>query len=86
MSFTTFVIHYDFYIIMDQIHLSSLVDQIQLVLGHISNRLHDLWEAIMIPCSGVSRNLESQGSRNGVDKRVLQQFHVTFQFTWMGEK
>jgi hypothetical protein len=36
MSFTTFVAHYDFYTIMDQIHLSPLVDQIQLALGHIS--------------------------------------------------
>jgi hypothetical protein len=37
MGFTTFVTHYDFYTIMDQIHLSPLVDQIQLALGHISN-------------------------------------------------
>jgi hypothetical protein len=37
MGFTTFVAHQDFYTIMDQIHLSPLVDQIQLTLGHISN-------------------------------------------------
>jgi hypothetical protein len=37
MGFTTFVAHYDFYTIMNQIHLSPLVDQIQLTLGHISN-------------------------------------------------
>jgi hypothetical protein len=29
--------HQDFYTIMDQIHLSPLVDQIRLALGHISN-------------------------------------------------
>jgi hypothetical protein len=28
----------------------------------------------------------TKGSRNGVDKRVLQQFQVTFQLRWMGEK
>jgi hypothetical protein len=38
MGFTTFVAHYDFYTIMDQIHLSPLVDKIQLALGRISNR------------------------------------------------
>jgi hypothetical protein len=37
MGFTTFVAHHDFYTIMDQIHLSSLVDQIQLALRHICN-------------------------------------------------
>jgi hypothetical protein len=37
MGFTTFVVHSDFYTIMDQIHLSPLVDQIQLALVHISN-------------------------------------------------
>jgi hypothetical protein len=38
-GFTTFVTHYDFYTIMDQIHLNLLVDQIQLALGHISNNI-----------------------------------------------
>jgi hypothetical protein len=38
MGFTTFVAHYNFYTIMDQIHVSSLVDQIQLTLGYISNK------------------------------------------------
>jgi hypothetical protein len=37
MGFTTFVTHYDFYTVMDQIHLSPLVDQIQLTLEHISH-------------------------------------------------
>jgi hypothetical protein len=41
MGFTTIVAHYDFYTIMDQIHLSPLVDQIQLTLGYISNMAHE---------------------------------------------
>lgn len=47
MGFTTFVAHYDFYALMDQIHLSPLVDRIQLALGHISNSLPLALESTM---------------------------------------
>jgi hypothetical protein len=39
MGFTTIVAHYNFYNPIDQIHLNSLIDLIQLALGHISNSL-----------------------------------------------
>jgi hypothetical protein len=48
---------------MDQIHLSPLVDQIQLALGHISNTRHP-WDTVTGDLALGSSDVQ-QGERRG---------------------
>jgi hypothetical protein len=75
---------------MDQIHLSPLVDQIQLTLGHISNRCcghsRDVTVGVVPSCrdvagDGVMANTRSREGRQREMVNCLMHVHTSGEFS-----